>query len=80
MGLTVLRGFLKAAKSLLSPGQVTELRALNVPVGSRGFRATFSGYFDDSDVLAKTAETLSNQGYSPIIFTKIRFLLRPSNS
>ena len=57
-----------AAKLFLKPGQVTELRALQVPEGNRGFKATHSGYFDDPAKLAAYAESLSNRGATGVYF------------
>ena len=54
----------KALSLLLAPGQVTELRALDVPAGTGNYRGTASGYFDDPDALANAALIL--QGASGI--------------
>ena len=54
------RTIVDALRSILEPGQVTELRALGVP--DRYRRATFSGYFNDVEALAHEAATLDQRG------------------
>ena len=44
---------------IIPPGQVTELRALNVPNGT--YLSTWSGYFDDVKKLAEAARDLDQQ-------------------
>ena len=47
----------RALQLLFEPGQVVELRALEVPDRMR--QRTVSGYFDDLDLLAEEAAKLS---------------------
>ncbi len=44
---------LRAARLIMGSGQVHEVRALDVVTGRNGFRATWYGYFDDSEALAE---------------------------
>jgi P4 family phage/plasmid primase-like protien len=57
---------LGALQAVLETGQVTELRALNVPDGR--FTKTYSGYFDDHAKLADDAAKLSNRGAEGVYF------------
>ncbi len=50
----------RALKLLFGPGQVIELRALDVP--DRGYPKTYGGYFDDRNALVKAASELSGKG------------------
>ena len=57
-----------AMRSIVSEGQIVELRALKVPCGD-GIRRTFSGYFDNVDVMAQAAAALTQKGASGVYFT-----------
>jgi hypothetical protein len=53
---------------LLGPGNVGELRALNVPNG-RGYLETHAGYFNDLNAMAKEAARLSDIGAEGVYAT-----------
>jgi hypothetical protein len=56
----------RAAELFLPAGQVTELRALDVP--DRNYMQTWSGCFDDRSKLAAAAEKLSLDGAKAVYF------------
>ena len=49
----------KSLEKILAPGQVTELRALNVDVDGIDGLVTVNGFFDDYDELAKAAAEIT---------------------
>ena len=57
-----------ALDSIVSEGQLVELRALQVPVRD-GRSRTFSGYFTDMFQMAEVAARLSNGGARGVYFT-----------
>ena len=52
----------------IDPGQVTELRAIGVPL-FRGRRGVVSGFFDDPDKLVKAASDVEDRGAKGIYVT-----------
>lgn len=59
MALSQVKEDFIAIRSLLSPGQVIEVRALDVSTPTRRTPHTVSGYFDDFELLAKEVAKLS---------------------
>ena len=57
-----------ALRSIVSEGQIVELRALSVP-GSDGIKRTYSGFFDDPGQMAQFCARLSDQGAKGVYFT-----------
>ena len=57
-----------ALRSILQPGQVVELRALNYTKPGTQYECTASGYFDDLVTMAKEAARLSRNA-SGVYFT-----------
>lgn len=49
----------RALSLLLAPGQLTELRALDVSTPKLRRSHTLSGYFDDPDTLVRAAQTIT---------------------
>ena len=58
----------RALKTLCVPGEVYELRALEVPAGRYNTRVE-SGYFDDPDEFAKQASFLTERGAKAVYYT-----------
>ena len=58
----------EAVRAIVAPGQVFELRALQVPTKD-GLYRTFSGFFDDPKAFAVAAEKLSNHGAKGVYIT-----------
>ena len=57
-----------ACRSLFSPGQVAELRILEIP-GTRGFKFNAAGWFNDWDALAATAAAYNARNPAGIYVT-----------
>ncbi|MBP6963849.1 MAG: AAA family ATPase [Armatimonadetes bacterium] len=66
---------------LLEPGEVVELRALDVRRGGNGFRFTASGYFDDREKLVEEAVKLSQRAKGVYLVPNVKpeLLARASN-
>lgn len=60
MDFDIKKMLLQAAKLLMKPGKVYELRALGVPSGG-GYTKTFAGWFDCPEKLAEAAYRLDGQ-------------------
>ena len=58
----------EAVRAIVAPGQVFELRALQVPTKD-GLYRTFSGFFDDPKAFAVAAEKLSDHGAKGVYIT-----------
>ena len=57
-----------ALRLFIEPGQVTELRAPDVPTGNNGYTRTHSGYFNDLDKMAAEAKRLDDLSAPGVYF------------